>query len=215
MTSTLYAHVMCSGCGKRVGSLQSSYETLVAQGLPIEEALTEIGLARYCCRSTMMSMGTVVEPAMQLSAVEEIRGGRLIPSRQGAPSDVTRLMRETGVPSRSPTVAMPVVPAATVVPRPTPAPIVPPLPSAYTPKALPVPASRVKVTIPSVSIPVVGGRAASTYSSLPPAPVPVYGVQVEERVVESLPPPPEPMKEVQVGAGYRVPILSGRSYLAR
>lgn len=52
-------HVRCY-CGKVIGNKWSAYEDMLSQGVPIREALNELGLTRYCCRMRMMSPFTVV-----------------------------------------------------------------------------------------------------------------------------------------------------------
>ncbi len=47
--------VRCFSCGKPVGSLWEKYQELLKDGKSSKEALDEVGLQRFCCRSAIMS----------------------------------------------------------------------------------------------------------------------------------------------------------------
>lgn len=47
--------VRCFSCGKVVGSLWEKYEQLLEDGKSKKEALDELKVERFCCRSTIMS----------------------------------------------------------------------------------------------------------------------------------------------------------------
>ncbi len=47
--------VRCFSCGNVIGSKWEDYQKLLEEGKSIKEALDEIGLERFCCRSAMMS----------------------------------------------------------------------------------------------------------------------------------------------------------------
>jgi len=54
MTEEL-CHIRCIECGKVLANKWDRYQNLLAQGTNIQEALTMIGLTRYCCRMRMMN----------------------------------------------------------------------------------------------------------------------------------------------------------------
>lgn len=47
--------VRCFSCGKVVGSFWEEYQKMLKEGKSIKEALDELKLERFCCRSTIMS----------------------------------------------------------------------------------------------------------------------------------------------------------------
>ena len=51
----MIAPVRCFSCGKVVGSSWEKYKQFLSEGKSIKEALDELGLKRFCCRSTIMS----------------------------------------------------------------------------------------------------------------------------------------------------------------
>jgi len=48
-------HIRCYECGKVLADKWVSYQNLLSQGVPINEALTKLGFERYCCRMHMMN----------------------------------------------------------------------------------------------------------------------------------------------------------------
>lgn len=46
--------VRCQTCGKPVGHLWKDYKEMVKDGKDPKEALDELGLERYCCRTTFL-----------------------------------------------------------------------------------------------------------------------------------------------------------------
>ena len=48
-------HVSCFGCGKILANKWNTYKNLLSQGEKPKDALTKIGLERYCCRLRMMN----------------------------------------------------------------------------------------------------------------------------------------------------------------
>lgn len=47
--------VRCFSCGSVIGSKWESYQKMLEEGKSIKEALDELDLNRFCCRSAMMS----------------------------------------------------------------------------------------------------------------------------------------------------------------
>lgn len=56
-------HLRCYTCGKILADKFLKYNQLLEDGVSIEDALYEIGLTRYCCRSRMMAPIKVVSSA--------------------------------------------------------------------------------------------------------------------------------------------------------
>ena len=48
-------HIRCYECGKVLADKWVNYQNLLAQGVPIDVALTRLGFERYCCRMHMMN----------------------------------------------------------------------------------------------------------------------------------------------------------------
>ena len=48
-------HVRCIECGKVLANKWDRYQNILSQGVEIKNALTMIGLTRYCCRMRMMN----------------------------------------------------------------------------------------------------------------------------------------------------------------
>ena len=46
--------VRCFSCGKVTGNKYEGYKALVAKGVSVKDALDQIGLVRYCCRSVLI-----------------------------------------------------------------------------------------------------------------------------------------------------------------
>lgn len=47
--------VRCFSCGKVLGSKWEKFQKLIEEGKTVKEALDELGLERFCCRSAVMS----------------------------------------------------------------------------------------------------------------------------------------------------------------
>ena len=47
--------VRCFTCGKVIGNKWNTYLTQLAHGTTEEQALDNLGLSRYCCRTMMLS----------------------------------------------------------------------------------------------------------------------------------------------------------------
>lgn len=54
MTEEL-CHIRCLECGKVLANKWNTYKSLLEKGVSINDALTQIGLDRYCCRVRMMN----------------------------------------------------------------------------------------------------------------------------------------------------------------
>ena len=48
-------HIRCIECGKPIAQKWTRYQELLGQGVKIKDALTAVGLKRYCCRMRMMN----------------------------------------------------------------------------------------------------------------------------------------------------------------
>lgn len=55
----------CFSCGKPIGQLWEKYEELQEEGKSKEEALDEVGLDRYCCRSMFLSHVDIIDEVAQ------------------------------------------------------------------------------------------------------------------------------------------------------
>ncbi len=47
--------VRCFSCGKVIGSSWEKYQKLLNEGKSVKDALDELGIERFCCRSAVMS----------------------------------------------------------------------------------------------------------------------------------------------------------------
>lgn len=47
--------IRCFTCGKPIGQLWDKYKTLLSKGVKPADALTQLGLTRYCCRAVFIS----------------------------------------------------------------------------------------------------------------------------------------------------------------
>lgn len=57
----MIAPVRCFTCGKVVGSKWNTYKSLVDEGKSMKEALDEIKLVKFCCRSAIMSHVEIID----------------------------------------------------------------------------------------------------------------------------------------------------------
>lgn len=46
--------IRCHTCGKPIAHLWEDYKEMVEEGMDKKEALDELGLERYCCRSVFL-----------------------------------------------------------------------------------------------------------------------------------------------------------------
>ena len=53
--------VRCFSCGTVIGSKWEDYQKLLEDGKTVKDALDELGLERFCCRSAMMSHVNSIE----------------------------------------------------------------------------------------------------------------------------------------------------------
>lgn len=59
MTEDL-VHIRCLTCGKILANKWNTYQEMLSNGYQPGEAMTELGLTRYCCRARMMSPFKVI-----------------------------------------------------------------------------------------------------------------------------------------------------------
>ena len=78
-------HIRCLECGKPIAHLWNSYQTLLGNRVKPEQALTQLGLTRYCCRMWMQSPFKV---PMRSDRQDDPRDMTL--ERQGATVTTTR-----------------------------------------------------------------------------------------------------------------------------
>lgn len=53
--------IRCFSCGKPLGEEYEKYKELVKQGKKPSEALTELGVKRYCCKRMLFTQVDVAE----------------------------------------------------------------------------------------------------------------------------------------------------------
>lgn len=53
--------IRCYTCGKNIGNKWEHYLNLISKGLTENEALTQLGLSRYCCRRMIISHVDLIE----------------------------------------------------------------------------------------------------------------------------------------------------------
>ena len=56
--------VRCFTCGKVVASAYTSFLERTRAGEPAEEALDDLGLARYCCRRMILSSAELIDEVL-------------------------------------------------------------------------------------------------------------------------------------------------------
>ena len=62
---TMIVPIRCMSCGKPVAQLWKAYKDRVAKGESRKEVMDDLGLERYCCRSTFMGTVELLETAAQ------------------------------------------------------------------------------------------------------------------------------------------------------
>ena len=69
--------IRCYSCGKIIGDKWNKYQTLLQKGISSDEALTELGLRRYCCRRMILSHVNLIDKLLLYSNTpgEEIESG--------------------------------------------------------------------------------------------------------------------------------------------
>ena len=59
--------IRCYSCGKIIGDKWNKYQTLLQKGVSSDEALTELGLRRYCCRRMILSHVNLIDKLLLYS----------------------------------------------------------------------------------------------------------------------------------------------------
>ena len=64
--------VRCYSCGKVIGHLWDKYQSSLTNGVTSDEALTNIGLKRYCCRRMVLSHVDLIDKLLMYSKDVEV-----------------------------------------------------------------------------------------------------------------------------------------------
>ena len=69
--------IRCYSCGKVIGDKWNKYQILLQKGTSAGEALTELGLKRYCCRRMILSHVNLIDKILMYSDTpdDEIESG--------------------------------------------------------------------------------------------------------------------------------------------
>ena len=59
--------IRCYSCGKIIGDKWNKYQTLLQKGVSADQALTELGLRRYCCRRMILSHVNLIDKLLLYS----------------------------------------------------------------------------------------------------------------------------------------------------
>ncbi|KAF8314991.1 hypothetical protein DL93DRAFT_2079639 [Clavulina sp. PMI_390] len=65
--------IRCFSCGKVVGDKWDEYLKLLEEGTPDGDALTKLGLKRYCCRRMVLTHVDLIEKLLQYNPNEKNR----------------------------------------------------------------------------------------------------------------------------------------------
>jgi len=69
--------VRCFSCGKVVGDKWDEYLRLLENGVSEGDALTELGLKRYCCRRMVLTHVDLIEKLLQYNPMERSKDKNL------------------------------------------------------------------------------------------------------------------------------------------
>lgn len=128
MTEEL-CHIRCIECGNVLANKWRRYQNLIGQGIKIEDALTRVGLTRYCCRMRMMNpfkvpirsdrqidpRDTGMKDQMETLTIATGNPPTLAPLQAMVNPQALPVVPQTGVPGHGPT--QPETTTYTVVPR--------------------------------------------------------------------------------------------------
>jgi len=59
--------IRCFTCGKVIGGLWETYKDFLEKGMKRGEALTKIGLRRYCCRTMLLGHVDLGEEILRMN----------------------------------------------------------------------------------------------------------------------------------------------------
>ena len=57
--------VRCFTCAKVIGNKWEAYQKLLSEGVSKEEALTQLGLKRYCCRRMLLTHVDLIDKFLE------------------------------------------------------------------------------------------------------------------------------------------------------
>ena len=57
--------IRCFSCGKPIGHLWEDFQEMVRTGKSPKEAMDELGIERYCCRSAFLGQTDLIELTMK------------------------------------------------------------------------------------------------------------------------------------------------------
>lgn len=63
--------VRCMTCGAVIGGKWEKYNALVAKGKTPKDALDELGVRRYCCRSLMLTHVDIIDDIAKFKIVKK------------------------------------------------------------------------------------------------------------------------------------------------
>jgi DNA-directed RNA polymerase I, II, and III subunit RPABC5 len=87
--------VRCFTCGKVTGNKWERYTKLLSEGMAAGEALTQLGLTRYCCRRILLTHVDICEKILQFESfpTAPIAVHRVKRQKKQAPAKVWLLAR--------------------------------------------------------------------------------------------------------------------------